>query len=159
MIILSINLFFSTLLFWIAAKVYVIPRLGHTNNNSILVPILLLHATRHFGLMFLEPGATKPGLPDAFSYPAAYGDFLASILALCTIPFVIKELKGKILMLWIFNIEGSLDLLFAIFLATWYDASHYMGAAYWIPALWVPSLLVTHYIVFKILFIANKIHR
>ena len=53
--------------------------------------------------------------------------------------------------MWLFNVEGSLDLLAAIALATAYGASAYMGPAYWIPAFWVPALLVTHYITFIIL--------
>src|SRR5258706_16267369 len=56
------------------------------------------------------------------------------------------------LLVWAFNIEGTLDLITAIVLATIYDAAPYMGPAYWIPAFWVPALLVTHYITFRILF-------
>jgi hypothetical protein len=156
--ILSINVFFSTLIFWIAAKIYIIPKLHSTDTKAILIPVLLLHATRHFGLMFLEPGATKAGIPQEFAYPAAYGDFAASILALISIPFVLKNLPGKRWLLWIFNLEGSLDLLVAIGLATYYEASTYMGAAYWIPVFWVPALLVTHYLVFKMLLAGNS-HR
>jgi hypothetical protein len=55
------------------------------------------------------------------------------------------------LLVWAFNVEGSLDLLTAITLATVYAASPYMGPAYWIPAFWVPALVVTHYITFLIL--------
>jgi hypothetical protein len=156
--ILSINVFFSTLIFWIAAKIYIIPKLHSIDTKAILIPVLLLHATRHFGLMFLEPGATKPGIPPEFAIPAAYGDFAASILALISIPFVLKNLRGKKWVLWIFNLEGSLDLLVAIGLATWYEAAAYLGAAYWIPVFWVPALLVTHYIVFKLL-LAGSRHR
>jgi hypothetical protein len=55
------------------------------------------------------------------------------------------------MLVWIFNIEGTVDLVAAIALATIYDASAYMGAAYWIPAFWVPALLVTHAITFIVL--------
>src|SRR2546427_4565040 len=37
-------------------------------------PILLLHSFRHLGLMFLTRGATYPGMPAQFAYPAALGD-------------------------------------------------------------------------------------
>jgi hypothetical protein len=52
---------------------------------------------------------------------------------------------------WVFNLEGSVDLAIAITLATVFDASPYMGPAYWIPAFWVPALLVTHYLTFVVL--------
>jgi hypothetical protein len=48
-------------------------------------------------------------------------------------------------------VEGTLDLINAITLATLYKAAPFMGAAYWIPAFWVPALLVTHYITFLVL--------
>ena len=54
-------------------------------------------------------------------------------------------------LVWLFNVEGTLDLLAAIALATLHDASPYMGPAYWIPAVWVPALLVTHYVTFVVL--------
>ena len=52
---------------------------------------------------------------------------------------------------WVFNIEGSVDLVLAIVLATVYRAAPQMGPAYWIPAFWVPALIVTHYVTFKVL--------
>jgi hypothetical protein len=55
------------------------------------------------------------------------------------------------LLVWIFNIGGTVDLIAAISLATLFDASRFMGPAYWIPAFWVPALIVTHYITFVLL--------
>jgi hypothetical protein len=79
--VLTVNLVFSTLVFWIAAKLYVFPRLHELQPRTVLLPILLLHSTRHLGLMFLAPGATYPGLASEFAYPAAFGDLLAAVLA------------------------------------------------------------------------------
>ena len=149
--ILTVNLLFSTLIFGIAAKMYLIPKLRNVNSKTILLPILLLNAFRHLGLMFLAPGAIYEGIPQEFAIPAAWGDFLAAILALISIVLVVKNSKASFLFLWIFNIEGSLDLLAAIFLATFFNAPPYMGPAYWIPSLWVPALLVSHYLIFMIL--------
>jgi len=39
-------------------------------------------------MMFLTRGATYPGLPPQFAYPAAFGDLVTAILALIAIPFV-----------------------------------------------------------------------
>lgn len=149
--ILPVNLLLSTLVFWIAARIYILPRLNEFKLQTILLPILLLHSFRHLGLMFLAAGATYPGIPLQFAYPAAFGDLIAAILALVAIPAVVKNVKGSRILLWIFSVEGTLDLVIAIVLATVYDASAYMGPAYWIPALWVPALLVTHYLIFIIL--------
>lgn len=149
--ILTVNLLLSTLVFWIAAKLYVLPRLHELQPRTVLLPILLLHSLRHLGLMFLSPGATYAGIPTEFAYPAAFGDMLAALLALVSIPVVARNGRSAGLLVWVFNVEGSLDLALAIFLATAYDAAAFMGPAYWIPAFWVPALLVTHYVTFVIL--------
>jgi len=149
--ILTINLAFSTLVFWVAARLYVLPKLQDYEARTILLPILLLHSLRHLGLMFLAPGATYPGIPPQFTHPAAYGDLSTAILEMSAIPAVAVRARSAKLLVWIFNVVGSLDLVDAIALATIYDAAPFMGAAYWIPAFWVPALLVTHYLAFVIL--------
>src|SRR5574341_944989 len=149
--ILTVNLLLSTLVFWIAARKYVLPRLHELKPQTVLLPILLLHSTRHLGLMFLAPGATYPGIPAQFAYPAAVGDLVAAALAIAAIPAVVRQARIARLLVWLFNIEGTLDLLSAIALAAIYDAAAFMGPVYWIPAFWVPALLVTHYIMFVVL--------
>jgi hypothetical protein len=149
--ILTVNLLFSTLVFWVAARLYLLPRLAELEPRTILLPILLLHSLRHLGLMFLASGAVFPGIPPQFAYPAAFGDLLAAVLALVAIPAVAIRARHAKLLVWIFNIEGTLDLFLAILLATIFNAAPFMGPAYWIPAFWVPALLVTHYIAFIVL--------
>jgi hypothetical protein len=149
--ILTVNLLLSTFVFWVAARIYVLPKLPELRPRTVLLPILLLHSFRHLGLMFLAPGATYAGMPPQFAYPAACGDLLAALLAAAAIPAVVRNGRGGRLLVWVFNVEGTVDLIAAIALATVYGAPPYMGAAYWIPAFWVPALLVTHYITFIVL--------
>jgi hypothetical protein len=149
--ILTINLAFSTFVFWVAAKLYVLPKLHDCEPRTILLPILLLHSLRHLGLMFLAPGAIYAGIPTQFTYPAAFGDLLTAFLAMVAIPAVSTRARSAKLLVWLFNIVGSVDLIDAITLATAYDAAPFMGPAYWIPAFWVPALLVTHYLTFLVL--------
>ena len=92
--ILTVNLAFSTLVFWVAARLYVLPKLQDYEPRTILLPILLLHSLRHLGLMFLAPGATYPGIPSPFAYPAAFGDLLAAVLALIAIPAVATRARS-----------------------------------------------------------------
>jgi len=149
--VLAVNLLFSTLVFWIAARIYLFPKLPDLRPQAVLLPILLLHSFRHLGLMFLTPGATYAGIPRQFAYPAALGDLVAALLALAAIAAVLRNVRSARRLVWIFNVEGTLDLIAAITLATIYRADAHMGPAYWIPAFWVPALLVTHYIVFVVL--------
>ena len=149
--ILTFNLFFSTLVFWVAGKLYLQPLLGRLQLRTVLLPILLLHSFRHLGMMFLAPGAIYPGIPREFAVPAAYGDLVAAVLALAAIPAVANNARYAKPLVWVFNVEGTLDLLTAIALATIFNAAPYMGPAYWIPAFWVPALLVSHWITFVVL--------
>jgi hypothetical protein len=75
------------------------------------------------------------GLPSKFSYPAAFGDFGLRFWRWLRF---LQRWKSSRLLVWIFNVEGTVDLT-AITLATIYSAAPYMGAAYWIPAFWVPA--------------------
>jgi hypothetical protein len=144
--ILTVNLALSTLVFWVAARIYVVPNLARWSPQAILIPILLLHSFRHLGLMFLAPGAVYEGMPAQFAHPAAWGDLVTAVLAMTAI------LSGTPRpLVWIFNVVGTVDLLAAITLATIYRATDFMGPAYWIPAFWVPALLVTHYLTFVVL--------
>jgi hypothetical protein len=149
--ILTVNLLFSTIVFVIAAKLYLLPMLPRLEPRSVVIPILLLHALRHLGLMFLAPGAVLPGLPEQFAKPAAFGDLLAAILALIALAAVVPRSSLARPLVGLFNIVGTIDLISAISLATIYAAAPYMGPAYWIPAFWVPALLVTHYVIFVLL--------
>src|SRR5436309_14055884 len=92
--ILTVNLLFSTFVFWVAAKIYVFPKLSELGPRAVLLPILLLHSFRHLGLMFLAPGATYAGIPRQFAYPAALGDLLAAFFALAANQAVSLEITA-----------------------------------------------------------------
>jgi len=154
--ILTVNLIASTVVFYASARIYVLPNLKAWGFRAVMPPILLLHSFRHLGLMFLARGATYPGIPGQFAYPAALGDLLAAILAFASLIAVVGGHRAARRLVWIFNVEGTLDLISATVLANLYNAPAYMGPAYWIPAFWVPALLVTHYITFLVLADARR---
>ena len=149
--VLPLNLVANTAIFYVAARLYLLPLIPRFRPQQILVPILLLHSTRHLGMMFLARGATYPGLPAEFAYPAAFGDLITAIIAFTAIPLVLRGSRLAKPIVWAFNIFGTVDLLLAITTATIYNAAGAMGPAYWIPAFWVPLLLVTHYVTFVLL--------
>ena len=149
--VLVLNLIANTAIFYVAARLYLLPLIPRVSLQLILVPILLFHSTRHLGMMFVTRGATYPALPSQFARKAAFGDLLTAILAFVAIPLVLSGSGLAKPAVWIFNIVGTIDLIVAITTATIYNAPPTMGPAYWIPALWVPMLLVTHYVTFILL--------
>src|SRR5437868_10658358 len=134
--VITVNLIANTAIFYVAARLYLLPLVPRVRPQLILVPILLLHSMRHLGLMFLTRGATYPGLPPQFAYPAAFGDLLTAIIALVTIPIVLRRSSLAKPAVWVFNVFGTVDLVVAITLATIYNAPVAMGPSYWIPAFW-----------------------
>ena len=149
--VLPLNLIANTAIFYVAARLYLLPLIPRFRPQQILVPILLLHSMRHLGMMFLTRGATYPGLPSEFANEAAFGDLVTAIIAFVAIPLVLSGSGLAKPVVWVFNIVGTADLVVAITTATIYNAPPAMGPAYWIPALWVPLLLVTHYVTFVLL--------
>jgi hypothetical protein len=128
------------------------PALRTRTRAEALRPLLLLHAFRFVGLAFLVPGVVAPDLPAGFARPAAFGDLTTCILAL----LATASLRSRLgtLLVWVFNVVGTLDLLNAFYQADRLGvgiAPGLQGAAYFIPTVLVPLLLVTHVLVFCIL--------
>src|SRR5262245_37660694 len=91
------------------------PAVQGRRRAEALRPLLLLHAFRFVGLSFLVPGVVSPDLPGGFARPAAYGDLTTCILALLSIA-ALGTGPGKLLV-WVFNIVGTVDLLNAFYQA------------------------------------------
>src|SRR5262245_20372068 len=135
----------------IAAR-YLWPALRIQPRVGALRPLLLLHSFRFIGLAFLVPGVVSPDLPAAFARPAAYGDLVAAVLALLALEALPSRLG--IVLVWVFNLWGSADLLYAFYQGNRNGvgpAPGQLGAAYFIPTAVVPLLLITHGLVFRLL--------
>jgi len=150
-LIVVLNLTLSLVAFIFIAKWYVTPWLETVSLDVALEPILLLHSFRHLGMMFLVPGVVSSKLMASFAFPAAFGDLLASLLAFIALIALRSGWRAAIPIVWIFNVEGTLDLIYAVSLGLIHGVGGLLGAAYWIPALLVPPLLVSHYLVFQLL--------
>lgn len=129
---------------------YIWPVLRRRQRVDALRPLLMLHGFRFLGLAFLVPGVVSPDLPRAFATSAAFGDLAAATLALLSLLFL-RSGTGVVLV-WIFNVWGSVDLLNAFYQANATSLSPgQLGAAYFLPTLIVPLLLMTHGLAFRIL--------
>src|SRR5262245_41692058 len=107
---------------------------------------------RFSGLSFLIPGVVSPSLPPAFAVAAGYGDLLAGVLAIIALVGLTRQRVWTVAALWMFNIWGAADLLFALFQGVHLRIDPgALGAAFFIPTAIVPPLLVTHALVFAVL--------
>ncbi|RMD64928.1 MAG: hypothetical protein D6826_01320, partial [Alphaproteobacteria bacterium] len=86
----------------------------------------------------------------------AYGDLAAGLLAILTLIALRGHWTSALPLVWLFNIVGTVDLIYAVIRGLAVDAQQNMGAAWYIPTFVVPVLLVTHFMVFARLLRAKQ---
>ncbi len=149
----GISVAVSTVCAAILGASYLWPKLRVLDRTEALKPLLLVHGFRFIGLAFLIPGVVSPELPAAFARPAAYGDLLAAVLALLAFGLLSGRITGALAVVWVFNIWGAVDLVFAIYqgvVGVGVEPGQ-LGAAFFIPTVIVPLLLMTHVLIFMLL--------
>ena len=145
-----VSIAFSFIAWAIVTSRYIWPELRLRPRAEALEPLLILHSFRFEGLAFLVPGVVSSDLPPAFAHSAGYGDMIAAALALLSL--LSLRHKVGIVVVWIFNIWGTADLLNAFYQANQAGLlAGQLGAAYFIPTFLVPLLLLTHGLIFRIL--------
>ena len=137
----------------VAARFYVWPWLRTRIRRQALGWLVAPHMILRFiGLSFLVHGVVSPALPAGFAVPAAYGDLVAGILAIGAAIGLARGTSWSIPMVWLFNIWGAADLIFAFVEGgrTKLDPQA-LGAAFYLPTAIVPALLVSHILIFALL--------
>lgn len=147
--IFGLQVLLSFLVYGLVARWYVTPRLAALPRDAALQPLLVLHATRHVGMVFLVPTVVGAALPASFAVPAAYGDLLAGLLALAAIVALRARSRIALPLTWSFSVIGLLDLAHAFYQGLTNDVQ--LGAAYFIPTFVVPALMITHVMIFRML--------
>jgi hypothetical protein len=128
------------------AKLYIAPQLQAKRWEDALLPLVIPHLFRFVGLSFLVSGVVYPSLSPAFAVPAAYGDLIATILAIIATVGLVARAYWATAVVWLFNVWGAGDLLYAFYAGfiSFGDDPGVLGAAFFIPTLLVPPLLVSH---------------
>src|SRR6266496_1444648 len=142
----------NLIVFALIARWYIAPRLSALPLHAALTALLLLHALRTVGMVFVVPTVVDPNLPRDFAVPAIYGDLLAALLALAAIVALRARLRLALALVWLFSIEGTADLLNALYQGLQHDLTRYqLGVVWYIPTFLVPAALVTHALIFELL--------
>jgi hypothetical protein len=136
----------------VAARLFA-PRLQNSDPNRALTFLVAPHMfLRFIGLSFLVPGVVSPLMPAGFAIPAAYGDFIAGILAIVATIALVNRTAWATKSVWLFNIWGAADFLFAFYQGRRVGIQPGMlGASFFVVTLFVPALLVTHVLIFRLL--------
>jgi hypothetical protein len=137
----------------VVATLYVWPWLQRMERDRGLAALVTPHAFLRFvGLSFLVTGVVSPSLPAGFAVPAAFGDMAAGILAIIAIIALAQRAALARAAVWVFNVWGAFDLLFAGYRGLHVQlAPGSLGAGFFIVTVLVPPLLVTHGLIFRLL--------
>jgi hypothetical protein len=136
----------------LAAVWYVRPALIDKPLRTALPPLMLLHLIRPVSLWLVVPDViVRPGLASSFAEGTAYGDLLATALAVIAVLLVRGERPGAVIAAWIFNVVGLLDILRNCVMGLTTRAPEHMGAGVCVVGYGVPVLVVSHWLMFTIL--------
>lgn len=150
---LGLSVLLSLLSSIVAAVLFVWPWLRASHGQQALLWLVAPHMfLRFIGLGFLVPGVVSASLPRAWARPAGYGDVVAGILAIVATLALAETAAWAIAAVWIFNVWGAADLLFAFYQgarARLEPGS--LGATFYVVTAIVPPLLVSHALIFALL--------
>ena len=137
----------------VVAVLFVWPRLRTINREQALTWLVAPHMfLRFIGLSFLVPGVVSASLPKAWAAPAGYGDLVAGILAVVATAALARMSNWDVAAVWIFNIWGTADLLFAFYMGPRVGLQPgSLGAGFYLVTAIVPPLLVSHALIFGLL--------
>jgi hypothetical protein len=134
------------------AVLFARPWLQNINTEQALIWLVAPHMVRFIGLSFLVPGVVSESLPKAWAVPAGYGDFIAGVLATIATAALARSASWAIAAVWIFNVWGLADLLFAFYKGARVNLEPgALGAGFYIVTAIVPPLLVSHALIFELL--------
>jgi hypothetical protein len=134
----------------VVALLFVWPWLLTSNGEQVLIWLVAPHMfLRFIGISFLVPGVVSESLPKAWAVPAGYGDLVAGIFAIIATVALAYGATWSIAAVWIFNVWGAADLLFAFFKGARVRLEPgSLGAGFYIITAIVPPLLVSHALIF-----------
>jgi len=137
----------------VAAVLFAWPWLRTSSGEHALIWLVAPHMfLRFIGLSFLVPGVVSTSVPKAWAVPAAYGDFVAGLLAIVATVALAHAAPWAIAAVWVFNVWGAADLLFAAYQGPRLRLEPgSLGAGFYIVTAIVPPLLVSHALIFGVL--------
>jgi len=133
-------------------KWYVGPRLSNLRLSQALVVVLFIHSFRHIGLTILIPSIVDSDIQSSFVNYYAFGEYFIAAFAVACLVGLTVQLRGSIYLVWIFNIVGTVMVIYAWIQFYILDITQYKLGTFWfIPTFFMPALLVSHYVIFSML--------
>lgn len=126
----------------------ILSREQELGRSRILQLLVIVHAWRFVGLGMYVPGIA-PELPEKFVYATAWGDYIAAIMAIIVYVLLGRKSSLALVGLWVFNLWGFLDILYAGYQAAHLKVAAQMGVMFFVFAGYAPLLIVSHIAIFR----------
>src|SRR5215469_7615206 len=145
----GLSILMSLLSSAVVAVLFAWPWLRARNIEQALIWLVAPHMFfRFMGISFLVPGVVSGSLPKTWAVPAGYGDFIAGILAIIATAALARTASWALATVWVFNIWGLADLLFAFYKGARVNLEPgALGAGFYIVTAIVPPLLMSHVLI------------
>lgn len=141
--VLAVQCTLSVLVFYLATKWYVIPRINKETIFDVLAFLLLINVFRYLPLSLFMPGQVSEAFPLYLKKIVAYGDFLSGMIALTAWILLHSNKKGALALTWIFSVISIVDLIGVLILAIIEKVySLPLGTNYFTISVYVPMLIV-----------------
>jgi len=145
----------GTIVATLIVKDVLLPR-GKGNYTKTLQGLLLVHMFRFIGMSMFIPHVVGEQMPQEFVIPAVWGDFAAAVLALAGYSLLSRDSTLALPLVWVFNIEGFVDLLFATYQALSLHIAAHAGMMFVVFTAYAPLLIVIHITIFRLLLIKRR---
>ncbi len=153
-ILLGLSATLAIVAWSVIVQVFVWPKLKTQSRTTALKVLIPVHFFRYIGTAFLVTGVVAHKLPTGFSGPAAIGDLIAVALAYIAFGSLQWSRSARVqnFFSWVFNLEGTVDLLtgFALGPILVKNLGDF-GATWYLLTVVVPLLYVSHFYIFKVL--------
>ena len=143
--LLNLQSTLSLVVFALIAKWFIAPRISKLALEEALLPLVMIHVFRYTPMTLFAPGQVAADIPAKVANAIAFGDLIAGLLALIAAIFLKYRITGAIVVTWIFNIVGILDIINALAQGVGAELYKYnLGFNWYILNFYVPVLVVTH---------------
>jgi hypothetical protein len=148
LVLFSIQFTFALVVYALAARWYMWPRITSLPPVVALVPLVWVHVFRFVGGSILAPGSVGPGVPSEFREMIGYGDMVTAALALIVLIALRAKGNRAIWLVWVFVAVGLLDTANAVVQSLRFSVfDDPLGVNWVIVTAYVPALLVSSYLI------------
>ena len=141
------------LLFYLAFRWWVQPRLNKMTIYDALLPVVFYHGIRFLGMTFMVDGQFYDGFPEDDAFMIGVGDYVVSVLAIITAIALKAKKKFAIPLTWFTMIVGLVDLVNAFRLVGAQEFWQYDIEGIWYLMLLTgpPAIITTVYAFYRLI--------